>query len=82
MGIFFPIPLRVRGNQHGSREYDDLQNSLDMTSHENNLLLGSIKLNAHYLPSLQGWLRYTSWDCADICKYIWFRFSIILQLQE
>ena len=24
-----------RGNQHGSLEYDDFQNLLDMTSHEN-----------------------------------------------
>ena len=28
----------LRGNQHGGREYDDLQNWLDMTSHENPLL--------------------------------------------
>ena len=27
----------LRGNQHGGREYDDLQNWLDMTSHENPL---------------------------------------------
>ena len=26
------------GNQHGGRKYDDLQNWLDMTSHENPLL--------------------------------------------
>ena len=25
----------LRGNQHGGREYDDLQNWLDMTSHKN-----------------------------------------------
>ena len=28
-----------RGNQHGGREYDDLQDLLDMTSHDNPLLL-------------------------------------------
>ena len=28
----------LRGNQHGGFEYDDLQNWLDMTSHENPLL--------------------------------------------
>ena len=27
----------LRGNQHGGRRYDDLQNWLDMTSHENPL---------------------------------------------
>ena len=27
----------LRGNQHGGYEYDDLQNWLDMTSHENHL---------------------------------------------
>ena len=26
-----------RGNQHGGRKYDDLQNCLDMTSHKNPL---------------------------------------------
>ena len=26
-----------QGNQHGGREYDDLQNGLDMASHENPL---------------------------------------------
>ena len=30
------------GNQHGGREYDDLQNLLDMTSHENPLLIRTI----------------------------------------
>ena len=29
-------PMQV-GNQHGGREYDNLQNLLDMTSHENPL---------------------------------------------
>ena len=29
----------LRGNQHGGREYDDLQNWLDMMSHENPLLM-------------------------------------------
>ena len=37
-----------RGNQHGGHENDDLQNWLDMTSHENPLLctaaLGDIKV--------------------------------------
>ena len=28
----------LRGNQHGGCEYDDLQNWIDMTSHENPLL--------------------------------------------
>ena len=28
------LPMQT-GNQHGSREYDHLQNLLDMTSHEN-----------------------------------------------
>ena len=32
----------VKGNQHGSCEYDDLQNWLDMTSHENPLLHGCV----------------------------------------
>ena len=29
----------LRGNQHGGRKYDDLQNWLDMTSHENPLFV-------------------------------------------
>ena len=30
----FLYQAMLRGNQHGGREYDDLQNSLDMSSHE------------------------------------------------
>ena len=37
--LYFPIPGFTKGNQHGGREWDDLQNWLDMTSHENPLLL-------------------------------------------
>ena len=36
--IYFPIPGHAKGNQHGGRKYDDLQNWLDMTSHKNPLL--------------------------------------------
>ena len=39
-----------RGNQHGSCKYDDLQNWLDMTSHENPLLIKTTTLT--YLKSL------------------------------
>ena len=36
---FFPQYRSMgKGNQHGGRKYDDLQNLLDMTSHENPLL--------------------------------------------
>ena len=34
----FPILAGAKGNQYGGREYDDLQNWLDMTSHENPLI--------------------------------------------
>ena len=34
----FLYRVMLRGNQHGGREYDDLQNWPDMTSHENPLL--------------------------------------------
>ena len=33
--MYFPIPGHAKGNKHGSREKDELQNWLDMTSHEN-----------------------------------------------
>ena len=39
-GTFFCVFLyraMRRGNQHGGRKSDDLQNRLDMTSHENYL---------------------------------------------
>ena len=47
--VFQYHPVR-RGNQHGSRGYDDLQNLLDMTSHESPLflkmnLLGPIQMS-------------------------------------
>ena len=32
----------LRGNQHGGRKYDDLQNWLNMTSHENPLLFAFV----------------------------------------
>ena len=32
----------LRGNQHGGGEYDDLQNWLDMTSHENPLFVAKL----------------------------------------
>ena len=32
-----------RGNQHGGREYDDLQNLLDTTSHE--IPLDTVQVN-------------------------------------
>ena len=31
------MPVHAKGNQHGGRKLDDLQNWLDMTSHENPL---------------------------------------------
>ena len=43
----FPIPHSVKGNQHGIREYDDLQNWLDMTSHENPLLVVTTLTTLH-----------------------------------
>ena len=35
----------LRGNQHGGCEYDDLQNWLDMTSHENPLITAIYDVN-------------------------------------
>ena len=35
--LYFLIRSVYRGNQHGGREYDDLQKGLDMTSHKNPL---------------------------------------------
>ena len=36
--VAFPSSITGNRNQHGGREYNDLQNLLDMTSHENPLL--------------------------------------------
>ena len=36
---FFLYRSMLRGNQHGDGKYDDLQNWLDMKSHENPLLM-------------------------------------------
>ena len=40
--LYFPILGHAKGNQHGGREKDDLQNWLDMTSHENPLLFAML----------------------------------------
>ena len=40
--LCFPIPHRVKETQHDCRDYDDLLNWLNMTSHENLLLLCSM----------------------------------------
>ena len=36
--VVFSYTSNAKGNQHGGRKLDDLQNWLDMTSHENPLL--------------------------------------------
>ena len=38
--VFFYSRAMLRGNQHGGCKYDDLQNWLHMTSHENSLFNG------------------------------------------
>ena len=44
----------LRGNQHGGREYDDLQSWLDMTSHEKPVLGMDI-----YITKVPGdWVPY------------------------
>ena len=42
-----------RGNQHGDRWYDDLQNLLDMMSHENPLSLSQIIQNEQWCSYIQ-----------------------------
>ena len=46
-----------RGNQHGGREYDDLQNWRDITSHETPLLI---------------WLRLDMKEAERVSVYVSF----------
>ena len=39
----FQYQIMEEGNQHGGRKYDDLQNWLNMTTHENPSWVSAIK---------------------------------------
>ena len=43
----------LRGNQHGGRKYDDLQNWLDMMSYENLLFKAKIAIHFSMSPLLK-----------------------------
>ena len=65
-GAFQYHPVRS-GNQQGGREYDDLQNWLDITSHENPLL----QLSGNFML-IQTEMSLRLYTCLEfIEQYVW-----------